>query len=266
MKNKVVNIFLFSLATSLAVVFLVMSTLSFVAPAFMAKKFDEWGMSSFAFGCYDHAYGNSDDINDQYFMFEKSVNMNYPKYISRYADKILSHSNLDEFCVATNSINIKKAEDFCRANNVIGDAKTRLLLSVMNEENYIKNKYVSALIQTERLDEAFNFAFDDIKDQSVAGVKYDDTFALSSVVKAGKKLTEQEAEVVRVFFDKLKTHVDALSTDGNGKLTTFKDMLICERLCEVASTLDVIYTGLSNDAEADNMKNAFTNYRGKIYG
>lgn len=233
----------------------------------MAKSFDKLGMQSFAYGCYDHGYKSSKKIDNQHFMFEKSVNYGYTKQVLYYGERMLSNADFEAFCIETSASNFDKAERFCADNSVVGNSKTKLLLSVMNEENYVKNQYVKALIKAGRLDDAFSFAMNDIKEESSKSIVTSDaTFSLASVVNAGKKLATNEIEIVRDYYEKLVTYVDALQLDGNDRITEYKDMLIAQRVCEIASTLELLYTNIDLTPEVDLMKQAFNHYRGLIYG
>lgn len=267
MKNKIVSIFLFSLFISIAFVFFSVTTLSFTAPLFMAKNFERWGMSSFAYGCYDRAYKASEKIDQQYVMFEKAVNYGYNKHVLYYSERIIANADFEAFCIVTNTTNNEKAEKFCTENSIIGNSKIKLLLSVSNEENYIENQYVKALVKAGKINQALSFAMADVKEEiSRSNVSYDVTFLLLNVVNAGEKLSISDTQQVTLLYDKLSSYVDALVLDGSGKITNFKDMLIAQRLCEIASTLEKIYLNNGETANAENMKLAFENYKEMIYG
>ena len=232
----------------------------------MAKNFDKWGMYSFSYGCYDRAYKGSDKIDEQYVMFEKAVNLDYNKHIIYYAEKMLGNADFEAFCIVTNASNYDKAERFCTENMIVGNAKIKLMLSVMNEENYIKNKYVNSLIKADKLNDAFNFAMADVKNEcEKTNVSYDVTFLLSSVVSAGKKLSTSEAENVKALYDKLTTYLSGLEKN-NGVLVNDKDKLVALRTCEISSTLEIVYSNLGLNSNAEAMKAAFNTYRGMIYG
>ena len=180
---------------------------------------------------------------------------------------MLSNADFEAFCIETSASNFDKAERFCVDNSVVGNSKIKLLLSVMNEENYVENQYVKALIKADRLDDAFSFAMNDIKEENAKNIVTSDaTFSLASVVNAGKKLAINEIEIVRDYYEKLVTYVDALQLDGNDRITEYKDMLIAQRVCEIASTLELLYTNVDITPEVDIMKQAFNHYRGLIYG
>ena len=129
---------LITLCTLLALTTIVFSLLCLCAPRAMAQFSSSLGMDKVETYFYTADYVKNDDINSLYRVVVNNYNMgNYDK-VEKYYEALEDHDKYDDFI------------DYMDCENC-------------NEDNYLKNRYITALIKNNKLDKAFTYAVEHFK-------------------------------------------------------------------------------------------------------
>lgn len=157
--------------------------LSFFAPKTMANFTYSLGMNDASLFYLEKQSNKTNDINDVYQVLNLSIKLNKKSNIEKYYEKLEKDAEYKNFILNINLTN--KNSDM------------RLLEKAMlfNEDQYLKNKYVSALVSMDKIDKAFNYAlknyvnFKSYNYNNQGIYLFDDFFDKLNVAAVNKKIT-----------------------------------------------------------------------------
>lgn len=157
--------------------------LSFFAPKTMANFTYSLGMNDASLFYLEKQSNKTNDINDVYQVLNLSIKLNKKSNIEKYYEKLEKDAEYKNFILNINLTN--KNSDM------------RLLEKAMlfNEDQYLKNKYVSALVSMDKIDKAFNYAlknyvnFKSYNYNNQGIYLFDDLFDKLNVAAVNKKIS-----------------------------------------------------------------------------
>lgn len=119
---------------------------AFAYPNKLAEFTYNRGWDSYALKLYDRDYKKSNDINSLYMSL--NINIKHDKYSGVVAkfETFYAGSQYKDFVKTVDEENMKS------------NLKPAVKATLINEDNYLKNKYIKALISTQENDKAFRFA------------------------------------------------------------------------------------------------------------
>ncbi len=143
----------YSLITFLICSALLISILIVLAVAFpktMGDLMYNMGFKYNAISFYEKSYSRTEDINELYKIVNLSISTeNDDKLIKNY-EILLNRKAYNEFIDFINETNSKK------------DVSNLIKSSLLNEDDYLKNKYVKALINKNEIEKAIKFTNDNL--------------------------------------------------------------------------------------------------------
>lgn len=139
--------FCFSVLALLCVVSLAVLALFFPKPYALILK--SVGLNNMALNVYEGIYDDSQDIVDGYTFLMQAIVIGDDKFIVKAYESVSSDEEFEDFIGQANSLNIKNV------------GKSQKLLGLLNEKDYLKGKYISALYRQEGYQKAFDVAKED---------------------------------------------------------------------------------------------------------
>ena len=122
---------------------------AFVYPKTLGDFVYSIGLNSYASKLYERDYEKSKDLNSLYSALNLSIKTNDNKKVITLFEKFYSDNEYYKFVHFINQQNLSLEEE------------PLIKASLLNEDNYLKNKYVEALIKENNEDKAFLFALND---------------------------------------------------------------------------------------------------------
>lgn len=229
----------------------------------MAAQFEEVGMNKLSYGCYDRAYHNSDEIDQQYVMFNKAVEINYSWHIAYYGERIFANENYAALCASTSLLNQKKTQNYIDNNLSLKNnenASKRLIISTFNEDNYIRSKYVKSLTSINKSFVAENFVIDEIdktiREKNFSAYTNVSAFALCENYKCQNEIILVKLE--NLYNEFVENYI--FSTPS-----TQADWVVNARLYEIATSCSKINSNLGNQNQANFWNGIANNHYEVIY-
>ena len=138
---------------TLLIVFVVLASIwlvmAFVFPKTWGNLMYSIGFDTYAEKLYVRDYNKNGDINSLYTSLNIAIKLEDDEKIEELFEELHNNKEYDNFIAFIDGENAKlKEEPLIKA-------------SLLNEDNYLKNKYVKALINLNKVDEAFEFAVKD---------------------------------------------------------------------------------------------------------
>lgn len=135
-----------TLCTLLSVGIIVLSVLCLCSPGAMARFSGSMGMSKLETYFYSIDYSKTGNINSLYRVVLNSYSAKNYDDVVIYYELLENHERYDEFIGHINK------------NNMDSDNSNLNKSVLINEDNYLKNRYVLSLIETGEVNKAFNYA------------------------------------------------------------------------------------------------------------
>ena len=150
-KKFVLHWCLITLCTLMALTIIIFSLLCLCAPRAMAQFSSSLGMDKVETYFYTADYAKNGDINSLYRVVVNNYNMgNYDK-VEKFYEELEDHEKYEEFI------------DYVDCENSKVDTTALSKSALLNEDNYLKNRYVTALIKNNKIDKAFTYAVEHFK-------------------------------------------------------------------------------------------------------
>ena len=153
MKKKYTSLIVKTSALTLLVLvvfsFLLVLVLSVANPRFMAQITYDLGMDKMSLFYYESNYKNTQDVNDLYDLLTISITNKDDDRIIKYYYELENYSRYDEFIAFINN-------KYLNLNN-----NSLLKSALYNEDNYLKNKFIEALLNKNKILEALDYATGD---------------------------------------------------------------------------------------------------------
>lgn len=153
-EKQILVVFSKTIAIILVLCFATVFYLSLFAPNTMAKFTYDMGMKNVSFYYSKVQYLRDNNINSLYTVVNKSIELKKYKDIEKYCNQLFSRQNYYDFVTFIENENIISVGT---SDNGSFD-KLNLMISMANEDMYLKNKYVGALIMNGKTSEALEFA------------------------------------------------------------------------------------------------------------
>jgi len=145
---------LITVGIMLALFIVFIAVMSVFFPKQMYNFSSKYGFEKLAFTYAESQYKKSKDINDLHTLIYSAYEINNNGAIIKYSEKLFSSADYEDFIVYINDFNLKS----------VSIEQAQIVLS--NENNYLKNKYVQALCNKGKFDEAVDFAISELDKES----------------------------------------------------------------------------------------------------
>ena len=140
---------------------LTLSLFTLFNPISLAKLTSSLGLNSLSVYYYELSYKKTEDINDLYSLLNKTMQIrDYEKIISNF--ELLYNNGSEEYYILINELN-----EQVLTNNSINQAR----MYIVNEDRYLKSRYVSALCRINEKEKALQFAFDDFLNENFTSIE-----------------------------------------------------------------------------------------------
>jgi len=130
---------------------------SLFAPRMMSNLTTSLGMQNASLYYSKVQYSRDKNINSLYIVINKSIELNSYKNTEKYLAKLFEYSNYYDFIAFVESENINNVAKNTNSVNTIS-----LMISMSNEDMYLKNEYIESLINNKKFDKAIQMAFFDL--------------------------------------------------------------------------------------------------------
>lgn len=192
------------------------AVLALFAPKTYADGLYFVGLRNVSMGVYDYSYEKSKDINDAYYLINRAIECNNSTYIVKTYKKLVEHKDYNNFLI------------YIEEKNINSSVTEMQKVALSNEDNYLKGKYIMALIKVNGLNEAFTFAYNDLITNNVTNYTDRMSYVMGSFIHYATK-TKTENNV--------NSYVDNISVQTN--------------IWDYYNKIKNIYTGIKNDASIE---------------
>lgn len=147
MKNKKTAILITSIVCGIIVIMAGLYLLfAFVFPYTLAREVYDMGFNTYALTLYDRAYDkDNDNIDALYMALNLSIKLDRNAETEKYFEEFCAKPNYAKYVVEIDKANAKK------------DVEPLIKSTLLSEDNYLKNRYVKALIAIDKVDKAIDF-------------------------------------------------------------------------------------------------------------
>lgn len=253
--------------------FIVLMIIFFAAPMTLATFFGNYGFRKIEFNLYAHVFKNTTVIEEQFFMFERAIDLNSQGEIVRWGSRLLASPHYqafvreqDEEQEAKNAYRDENGNAILREDLIDRGIMTleglqfldRTRITVASLDNYIQNQYVKALLGKGRVNEARAFAAESMNEHLIGQRELNaQTVFLYTTIASSVDLNSTEVANLIKFYDMLKIeisekthlflHVNNPSHGHVSEEDRFELMVLNRRIREVAVVLDTIHQGAVPD-------------------
>lgn len=158
-EKQILVVFSKTLAVVFVLIFAFIFYASIFSPQSMAKFTGSLGMKNASLYYSTVQYKRDKNINSLYIVINKSIELKKYNNIEKYCDILFEKQDYYDFIAYVEAKNIN---DVANGNSSSID-KINLMISLSNEDMYLKNKYVDALIHKNKVEQAFEFAKSDLQ-------------------------------------------------------------------------------------------------------
>ena len=158
-EKQILVVFSKTIAIVLVLMFATVFYASIFSPQSMAKFTGSLGMKNASLYYSTVQYNRDKNINSLYIVINKSIELKKYKNIEKYCVKLFEKQDYYDFIAYVETKNIN---DVVNGNSSNID-KINLMISLSNEDMYLKNKYVDALVHRNKVQQAFEFAKNDLQ-------------------------------------------------------------------------------------------------------
>lgn len=189
--------------------------LAFVFPYTLAREVYDMGFNTYALTLYDRAYSkDNDNIDALYMALNLSIKLDRNSQIEDYFEEFGAKPNYAKYISEIDKSNAKKG------------VEPLIKSTLLSEDNYLKNRYVKALIALDKVDKAVDFCSNSI-------VANPTTFSLSNYYYSNFALDSLTTDQLHFLlddgvYDDMKSYFESLSNDFE---TNFGLDRVPERVC-----------------------------------
>lgn len=217
-EKQIAVVFAKTLSIILVLMFAAVFYLSLFAPSVMASATSSVGMKNASFYYSKVQYARDDNINSLYTVVNKAIELNKSRDVEKYCEKLFARENYYDFITYIENENIISVGT---SDNTNAD-KINLMISLANEDMYLKNKYIGALLANGKTSKAYEVAYADL-------LSVDKPLVLTSRVHwcysnlatlNGPALTTEQQTTVQEYVENafnLYSSTNYNSLDSNGK-------------------------------------------------
>lgn len=156
-----------TLSIILVLIFAFILYASLFTPRTMANITAKLGMDSVSLYYSKVQFKRDKNINSLYIVVNKAIAQKKYKDTEKYLKKLFAMPNYDDFILFIESENLENVSKEANFDTI------SLMISVANEDRYLKNKYVESLIKNDMMSSAHEFAYADLCENG-------DTFTLGA--------------------------------------------------------------------------------------
>ena len=173
-KRYVLHWCIITFCTLLTIAVVTFSLLCLCSPKSIAQFSASLGLNRAETYFYTVDYSRHGDIDSLYKVVVNNYNLKNYEKVERYYERLESHDRYEELICFINSQNINVS-----ASKL---AKSALL----NEDNYLKNRYVISLINNGKVDKAFTYAVEHFKNYKDYTLDNSGTYLFYNLVSLNK--------------------------------------------------------------------------------
>ena len=228
-KNNILKPILF---TFLAMLFLLVATFSimhFFFPLKLSNWFYSVGVEKASVYYLEKSYEKTDDYEQLYSLVNLSIKTNDYVRVEKYYEEFSNDSRYATFVLKIDASNLTQ--------NVSNLVKS----TIYSEDNYLKNRYVKALVKQGKVDKAYIYACANsplsVQTTSVGIYAYTYLFEEGVDLSKLENLQSFAAELQTYFNDTIEVFNDNLNSDQPQKVL---GLVVGSRINEIAKNLKVI--------------------------
>ena len=189
--------------------------LAFVFPYKLAHDVYDLGFNTYAYKLYVRAYDkDKNNVDALYMALNLSIKLGDNEGIETHFEEFSSKENYNLYVSNIDKANAKK------------DANVLIKSTLLNEDNYLKNRYVMALVSQNKFDKAIEFCKNSIIESPstfVLGNYYYANFAKDAVNKADLQFLLDDS-----VYSEMQSYFSTLSADFKSSFALDK---LPERVC-----------------------------------
>ena len=207
-KKLIINWCLITVCGLLILTILTFASLCIFSPISMARFCSNLGFEKLETDFYLKDYNKNGNINSLYKVVINSYNLKNYKYVETYYEVLEKNERYDEFIAYVNEQNLK-----VEATNLNKSA-------LLNEDNYLKNRYVLALIKNGKVEKAYNYAFNNFENYANYTLTENGTYLFYDLIKLNNETVNQKATETDLYV-KLNDYINLCITTFNNGFDNF---------------------------------------------
>ncbi|MBR2468260.1 MAG: hypothetical protein IKB42_04390 [Clostridia bacterium] len=147
-KNNIVKPIFFTFLAMLSLLIAVFFVFHFAFPLKLSKWFYSMGANKLAVTYMERAYEDDEDYNTLYSLLNLSIKTENHEKVETFFEKFYADDN---YALYVSTID---------ANNATKNVSNLVKSSLYSEDNYLKNKYILALVSQGKVEKAYDFALE----------------------------------------------------------------------------------------------------------
>ncbi len=207
-KKLIINWSLITLCGLLILTILTFASLCLFSPISMARFCGNLGFEKLETDFYLKDYNKTGNINSLYKVVINSYNLKNYNYVETYYEVLEKNERYDEFIEYVNEQNLK-----VEATNLNKSA-------LLNEDNYLKNRYVLALIKNGKMEKAYDYAFNNFENYDSYTLTNNGTYLFYDLIKLNNQTVNQRANETDLYV-KLNDYINLCITNFNDGFENF---------------------------------------------
>ena len=227
-KNSILKPFLITFLILLFLLVATFSVLHFFFPLNLSNWFYSMGANNLAVNYLERSYEKTKDYDQLYSLVNLSIKTDKYEKVEKYFEKFFADKNYNNFVLNVDAQNLTQ--------NVSNLVKS----SLYSEDNYLKKKYVLALVKQNKVEKAFEFA----KANSPLAVTLDDlgVYSFTHIFEENVDLTNlnltEFANNLESYFEENINLFNTCADENN--LLKIKGLVLGTRINEIAINLKTI--------------------------
>lgn len=228
-KNNIIIPILITFSTMLFILVATFSVMHFFFPLSLSNWFYSLGSENVSVYYMEKSYEKTNDYKQLYSLINLSIKTNDYERVEKYYEEFSKNENYNTFVLKVDASNL--------SNNVSNLVKS----TMYSEDNYLKNRYIKAVVKQNKVDKAFAFANETselvITKDDVGIYVYGYIFEQTVDFSGLQNLQQFAGELEEYFNQCVSVYNEIASMEQPEKV---KGLIVGTRINEVAKNLKVI--------------------------
>ena len=241
-KNSVLKPVLITFLVMLITLTATLSVMHFFFPLNLSNWFYSMGANKTAVYYMERSYKKSEDYNQLYSLVNLNIKTNNYEKTEKCFELFYKNENYNNFVLNVD------------ANNLTKNVSNLVKSTLYSEDNYLKNKYILALVKQGKVEKAFEFATKNssllVSNNNVGIYVYNNIFTQGVNVSSLENLGEFGANLVTYFEQNINLFNECANVNNMQKV---KGLVLGSRINEIGKNLKMLkginenYVGLTHE-------------------
>lgn len=247
MKNVVIKTSVITVAIILLLLSFSYSVLSLFFPSTVARMASDLNLDALALHYYEKNYQNTNDINDLYHLINTAQSSKNYEMVVKYYEILEDDSQYYDFI------------DFINEQNYNSQLNKILLSTLINEDNYMKNIYTTALVKLGQFSDAMSYSILNF-DYENYNIENLGVYTFSNILTVDGLSNQSIVDLLQTNYKSTNANIaDAIYEYYNNSFVVFEnnkntlDYDLQVKLIALASRMNIMASNLNEIVESNNV-------------